>query len=58
MEEDLCRGLYTSLLCSIIPLVSLLLPFWYPYILLHFFITCIYAVMNDEWILDIPITVG
>ena len=37
-------GLYTSLFCAIIPtLFPYFLPFWYPYILLHFqifFITC------------------
>ena len=37
MEKDLCRGLYTSLFCVIIPtLFPYFLPFWYPYILLHF----------------------
>ena len=45
MEEDLCRGgLYTSLLCSIIPLVSLLfavLVSLHPATFVMFFITCI-----------------
>ena len=45
MEKDLCRGLYTSLFCAIIPaLFPYFLPFWYHYILLHFqmfFITCV-----------------
>ena len=37
MEKDLCRGLYTSLFCVIIPtLFPYFLRFWYPYILLHF----------------------
>ena len=37
MEKDLCRGLYTSLFCVIIPtLFPYFLQFWYPYILLHF----------------------
>ena len=46
MEEDLCRGgggLYTSLLCSIIPLVSLLfavLVSLHPATFVMFFITC------------------
>ena len=31
-------GLYTSLICAIIPtLFPYFLPFWYPYILLHYF---------------------
>ena len=37
MEKDLCKGLYTSLFCVIIPtLFPYFLRFWYPYILLHF----------------------
>ena len=45
MEKDLCRGVvYFTVLCDHPCLVSLLLLFWYPYILLHFqmfFITCV-----------------
>ena len=37
MEKDLCRGIvYFTVLCDHPYLVSLLLPFWYPYILLQF----------------------
>ena len=36
-EKRYVGGLYTSLLCSTIPpLFPYFLPFWYPYILLHF----------------------
>ena len=51
MEKDLCRGLYTSLFCAIIPaLFPYFLPFWYPYILLHFkcFLLLVIIVITSE----------
>ena len=50
MEEDLCRGgciLHCYVRSSL--LFPYFLPFWYPYILLHFkmfFITCIHVTLN------------
>ena len=44
MEKDLCRGVvYFTVLCDHPCLFPYFMPFWYPYILLHFqmfFISC------------------
>ena len=46
-EKRYVGGLYTSLFCVIIPTLFLyFLPFWYPYILLHFkcFLSLVYVI--------------
>ena len=45
-EKRYVGGLYTSLFCVIIPALLYFLPFWYPYILLHFQMFFYYLFMS------------